>query len=142
VHLEKQFYVDKPRDSAAKVVAQDETLLGLFPDAEVEIVESRGNQRTIVTRFTALGQPGSATFVFTFENSGDVSFEKQCDGGKIWKELKGAVTLTARGDGTRVIIAADGRTKAFVPEFAVRGAMQDQIDQMATALSVLIRAQA
>ena len=40
MHLEKQFDVDKPRDSAAKVVAQDETLLGLFPDAEVEIVES------------------------------------------------------------------------------------------------------
>lgn len=142
MHLETQFDVEQPRDSAVKVVAQDETLLGLFPDAEVEIVESRGNQRTVVTRFTALGQPGSATFVFTFENSGDVSFEKQCQGGKVWKELKGAVTLTARGDGTRVVIAAEGRTKAFVPEFTVRGAMQDQIDQMAKALRKRIRAQA
>ena len=141
MHLEKQFDVKKPRDSAAKVLAQDETLLGLFPDAEVEIVESRGNQRTVVTHFTALGQPSSATFVFTFENSGDVSFEKRCDG-NIWKELKGAVTLTARGDGTRVLIATDGRTKAFVPEFTVRGAMQDQIDQMAAALRELIEARA
>ena len=141
MHLEKQFDVQKPRDAAAKVVAQDETLLNLFPETKVEIIESRGNQRTVVTHYTALGQPGSATFIFTFENSGDVRFEKRCDG-NIWKELKGTVTLTVRGKGTRVRIATDGRTKAFVPEFTIRGAMQDQIDQMATALHELIRAQA
>ena len=28
----------------------------------------------------------------------------------------------------------DGRTKALVPEFTIRGAMQEQIEQMATAL--------
>jgi hypothetical protein len=28
----------------------------------------------------------------------------------------------------------DGRTKTFVPEFTIKGAMQDQLDQMARAL--------
>ncbi len=141
MHLEKQFDVRKPRAVTAKVVAQDDTLLNLFPDAEVEIVESRGNQRTVVTHYTALGRPGTATFIFTFESGGDVQFEKRCDG-NVWKELKGAVTLTAQGASTRVRIATDGRTKAFVPEFTIRGAMRDQIDQMAAALRELINTQA
>ena len=141
MRLEKQFEVGKSREAAAKVVAQDSTLIGLFPDAKVEIVESRGNERTVLTHYTALGQSGTATFTFAYEESGDIRFEKHCTG-RVWKELKGAVTLTARGASTRVRIATDGRTKAFVPEFAIRGAMRDQIDQMAAALRELINAQA
>ncbi len=141
MHLEKQFDVRKPRAAAAKVVAQDDTLLGLFPDGKVEIVESRGNQRTVVTHYTALGPPGTATFTFTFESNGDIQFEKRCDG-NVWKKLTGTVTLTARGEDTRVHIATDGSTKAFVPEFTVRGAMQDQIDQMAAALRKRIQTKA
>ena len=137
MHLEKQFEVRKARDAAVKVVAQEETLLNLFPDTEVEIVGCRGNRRTLVTHYTALGKQGTATFHFTFEKSGDVIFEKVCDG-NIWRELRGVVTLAPRGEGTRVRIETDGRTKAFVPEFAIRGAMQDQIDQMASALRTCI----
>jgi hypothetical protein len=33
-----------------------------------------------------------------------------------------------------VRIEMDGRTKALVPEFTIKGAMRDQIDQMARAL--------
>ena len=46
LHLEKQFDVEKPRDAAARAVSQDDTLLSLFPNAEVEIVARNGNQRT------------------------------------------------------------------------------------------------
>ena len=141
VRLEKQFDVGKSREATAKVVAQDSTLIGLFPDAKVEIVESRGNERTVVTHYTALGQPGTATFTFTYGDGGEVSFEKHCDG-KIWKELRGRITLTTRGSCTRVHIATVGLTKAFVPEVTVRGPMQEQIDQMGAALRELIQSQA
>jgi carbon monoxide dehydrogenase subunit G len=141
VKLEKKFDVEKPRAAAAKVVAEDDTLHRLFPDAKVEIVKTHGNERTVATHYTLLGQPGTATFTFTVESGGDIHFEKHCDG-KVWKELKGSVKLTARGDGTRVKIGTVGHTKAFVPEFAIRGPMQEQIDQMAEALRDLIQARA
>ena len=141
MQLEKHFDVRKPRDAVARVVAQDDTLLNLFPDTEVEIVECEGPRRTVVTRYTALGKPGTATFHFTFESGGDVVFEKVCDG-NVWRELRGAVTLTERGKGTRVRIETRGRTKALIPEFTIRGPMQDQIDQMAGTLRTRIAEQA
>ncbi len=141
MHLEKQFDVRKPCDAVARVVAHDDTLLNLFPDTSVEITESEGARRTVVTHYTALGKKGTATFHFTFESGGDVSFEKVCDG-NVWRELRGAVTLTERGKGTRVRIETDGRTKTLVPEFTIRGPMQDQIDQMAGALRARIAEQA
>jgi hypothetical protein len=133
VHLEKQIDVKQGRDAAVALVAQDETLLNLFPETRTEIVESRENRRTLRSHYRALGQQGTATFHFRFEPSGDVCFEKVCDG-RVWRELKGVVSFEPRGKGTRVRIVMDGRTKALVPEFTIRGAMQEQIDQMATAL--------
>ena len=133
MHLEKQFDVKQtPADAIARV-AQDETLLNLFPDTQTEIVESRGNRRTLRSHYRALGQQGTATFHFEFDPNGEICFEKVCDG-RVWRELKGVVSFTARGKGTRVRIVMDGRTKALVPEFTIRGAMQEQIEQMATAL--------
>jgi hypothetical protein len=35
---------------------------------------------------------------------------------------------------TRVRIEMDGRTKPLVPEFTIRSAMKDQLEQMANAL--------
>jgi hypothetical protein len=133
VHLEKEFDVKQPRAAAIALVAQDETLLNLFPDTQTEIVESRGNRRTLRSHYRALGQQGTATFHFEFEPGGEVCFEKVCDG-RVWRELKGVVSFTTRSKGTRVRIVMDGRTKTLVPEFTIRGAMQEQIDQMATAL--------
>jgi hypothetical protein len=133
MHLEKEFDVEQPRAAAIALVAQDETLLNLFPDTRTEIVESRGNRRTLRSHYRALGQQGTATFHFEFDPGGEVCFEKVCDG-RIWRELKGVVSFEARGKGTRVRVVMDGRTKALVPEFTIRGAMQEQIEQMATAL--------
>lgn len=133
MHLEKQFDVKQTRDAAIALVAQDETLLNLFPDTQTEIVESRGNRRTLRSHYRALGQQGTATFHFELAADGEVCFEKVCDG-RVWRELKGVVSFETRGKGTRVRIVMDGRTKALVPEFTIRGAMQEQIEQMATAL--------
>jgi hypothetical protein len=133
MHLEKEFDVKQARASAIALVAHDDTLLNLFPDTQTEIVESRGNRRTLRSHYRALGQQGTATFHFEFEPGGEVCFEKVCDG-RVWRELKGVVSFETRGKGTRVRIVMDGRTKTLVPEFTIRGAMQEQIEQMATAL--------
>ena len=47
MHLEKQFDVKQTRAAAIACVAQDETLLHLFPDTQTEIVERHGNRRTL-----------------------------------------------------------------------------------------------
>ena len=133
MHLEKEFSVKRPRADSARIAARDETLLGLFPATRTEIVEREGNRRTTESHYTALGRDGVATFHFTFRDDGDVDFEKVCDG-NVWRELKGTLRFRPQGDRTRVQIAMDGRTKALVPEFTIKGAMRDQIEQMADAL--------
>jgi len=133
VHLEKEFDVKRDRSAAFDDVARDETLIGLFPNAKSEIVESRGGRRTVRSHYQALGQEGTATFHFEFDPDGEVRFEKVCDG-RVWSALAGRVTFRERGARTRVRIEMDGRTKPFVPEFTIRGAMRDQIDQMARSL--------
>jgi hypothetical protein len=133
MHLEKEFTVRRGRQEAAEIAARDETLQGLFPDTRTEIVERKGNRRTARSHYTALGRAGTATFHFTFREDGDVEFEKVCDG-NVWRELKGTLCFQAQGARTRVRISMEGRTKALVPEFTIKGAMRDQIEQMAGAL--------
>jgi hypothetical protein len=136
VHIERHFDVGQTPDVAARLVANDETLLTLFPEAECEIVASEGQRRTLRTRYRVLGQQGTATFHFEFLHD-LVRFEKVCDG-RVWRELSGTVTFRRRGKGTRVVIEADGRTRTLVPEFTIRGPMTDQIEQMAAALRARI----
>ena len=138
MRLEKQFDVKRPLADAAGVLTQEETLVDLFPDSQTEVVERQGNRRTTRTRYRALGREGTATFHFDFEPDGGVRFEKVCDG-RVWRELKGRVSLSARGEGTRVTIEMEGRTKTLVPEFTIRGPMQQQLDEMAQALRRRIR---
>ena len=76
--------------------------------------------------YRALGREGEATFHFSFLLDGGMRFEKVCDG-RVWRELKGTVSFEERGEKTRVKIAMDGRTKPLVPEFAIRGQMQEQL---------------
>ena len=133
MHLEKEFDVKQGRAAAFESVARDETLMTLFPDTRTEIVEREGNRRTICSHYRALGQEGTATFHFTFVPEGEVRFEKICDG-RVWRKLEGRVCFEERGGKTRVRVTMDGRTKPLVPEFTIRGAMQDQLDQMVSAL--------
>lgn len=133
MRLAKSFDVARPRDQVVEVLAQDETLLRLFPDAKTEIVESRGDQKTTRTHYRALGRHGVATFHFTFLLDGNVRFEKVCDG-KVWRELKGEVEVAERNGGSRVSLHMEGHTKAFVPEFTIKGPLQDQLEDMARGL--------
>ena len=133
MHLEKEFDVGQEAEAAYRCVARDETLLTLFPETRTEIVRSEGERRTLRSHYTALGQEGVATFHFTFVPDSEVRFEKVCDG-RVWRELTGSVTFRPRGDRTRVRIEMDGRTKSLVPEFTIKGAMKDQLEQMAQAL--------
>ena len=139
MHLEKQFDVKRPRDEVVAAVGNDDTLIGLFPEQATEIVSSRDNRRTTVTRYQALGREGEATFHFCFEPDGNITFEKVCDG-RIWRQLTGSVILEARGQGTRVRLELDGSTKTLVPEFTVRGQMHDQLEEMSQALRKRIAA--
>jgi hypothetical protein len=139
--MEKEFDVAKPRAEAAKLLAEDAVLADLFPDTQTEIIARKGARKTIESHYTALGREGVATFHFDFAEDGGVRFEKVCDG-RIWRELHGAVTLVERKDKTRVRIELEGRTKALVPEFTIRGPMQDQLEQMAKALKRRLGARA
>ena len=131
--MEKQFVVSQPRERAVAAAREEETLVHLFPDTKTEIVESRGNRKTLRSHYRALGREGVATFHFSFEDDGSIAFEKVCDG-NVWRKLEGVVRFDESGDGTRVRIEMEGRTKTLVPEFTIKGPMQDQLAQMAEAL--------
>ena len=131
--LEKSFDVRCAREAALAALAREETLLELFPDTKTEIVAREAGRTTIRSHYRALGQDGTATFHFRFEPSGELRFEKVCDG-RVWRQLEGSVSFTGRGARTRVRIAMEGRTKTFVPELAIRGPMHAQLEKMAGAL--------
>jgi hypothetical protein len=133
MRLVKEFEVACSREAALAVVGRDETLEGLFPDAQTEIVAHTGSRKTAVSRYRALGREGEATFHFDFLPDGNVAFGKVCDG-NVWRRLEGTLTFEEERGRTRVRISMEGATKAFVPEFTIKGPMQDQIEQMTRAL--------
>jgi carbon monoxide dehydrogenase subunit G len=139
MRLERQFRVVKPREKVIAVIEQDDTLTGLFPDTDTRVVERKGDSKTTVSRYRALGREGEATFHFTFLVDGNVRFEKVCDG-KVWRSLRGTLTFEERGKGTRVCVELEGKTKTLVPEFTIKGPMEEQIDQMVAALKQRIKA--
>ena len=138
MRLERRFQVSQPREKVIELIEKDETLIGLFPDTDTRVVDRTGDRKTMVSRYRALGREGEATFHFTFLVDGNVRFEKVCDG-NVWRRLRGTLTFEERGDGTRISIELDGKTKTLVPEFTIKGPMQEQIDQMVSALEQRIR---
>lgn len=133
MHLEKSFEVDRPRDDVVEILCQQETLLGLFPNGESEVVESNGDRITTRTKYRALGREGVATFHFDFLMDGNIRFAKVCDG-RVWSALEGEVEIEERGSRTRVSLALDGKTKALVPEFTIKGPMEEQLAEMVQAM--------
>ena len=134
MQLSQRFEVGLPRDEVVDRLCRDETLLGLLPEGDTEIVDRAGDRRTARTRYTALGREGVATFHFDYLMDGGVRFEKICDG-RVWRELKGRVEVEELADDRcEVRIDLDGRTKSLVPEFTIKGPMDDQIRQMSANL--------
>ena len=133
MRLSKEFDVSATRERACAVLGEDETLTSLFPDTVTEIVARAGRRRTAKSRYKLLGQDGEATFHFDAQEDGSVKFAKVCDG-RVWKELSGSVTFSPRGPKLRVRIDMEGKTKGFVPEFAIKTPLQKQLDDMARGL--------
>jgi len=133
MRMDKRFEVGCDRDRAVEIVGEEDTLLSLFPESRTEIVERRGDRVTARTHYTALGREGTATFHFDYLMDGNVRFEKVCDG-NVWRELRGELELDESGAGCVVTVRLEGRTKALVPEFTIRGPMSDQLEEMAEAL--------
>ena len=133
MQVEKNFEVACDRDHAVDVICREETLVALFPEAKSEIVSREGDRVSAQMHYSALGREGVATFHFDYLMDGNVRFEKVCDG-NVWKQLRGEVTFEEAGSRCRVSIEMEGKTKGLVPEFTIRGPMNEQIDQMAEAL--------
>ncbi len=138
MELRRVIEVDAERDEVVALIVRDETLLSLFP-GRTEILSSEGDRRTTRTQYTALGREGEAIFHFEFMMDGSVRFEKQCDG-RVWRELNGSVDVEETPDalGSLITIELKGRTKGLVPEFTIKGPMEDQIGQMSEALCEIV----
>ena len=132
MHMERDFRVARSRDDVVARLCRDETLLSLMPGAS-ELVSSEGEVRTTSTRYELLGREGTMTFHFTYLLDGNLRFEKVCDG-HIWSQLRGCVTVEEDGDGATVCLEMDGRARALVPERAIKGPLEEQIESMAKAL--------
>ena len=138
MRVEKSFEVGRSRDEVVELLCRDEALLQLMP-GKSEIVDSRGDNRTMRTHYRALGRDGVATFDFTFLLDGNIRFQKVCDG-RIWRELSGEVLIEERGEGAQLRIKLSGRTKGLVPEFTIKQPMEEQVEQMSAALQDLLSA--
>ena len=136
MEIRKSFRSATSRDDAVERLCSDETLTVLLP-GDTEIVESDGDRRTTRTRYTALGREGVATFHFTYLLDGNIRFEKVCDG-NVWRRLQGSVVIDEDGAGAVVTIEMDGRTKTLVPELAIKGPLEDQMQTMMDALRELL----
>lgn len=133
MRMDKSFDVDCDRDRAVEVAGREDTLLALFPEAKVEIVERQGDRVTARIHYNALGREGVATFHFDYLMDGSIRFAKVCDG-NVWKELSGEVEFDDNGGSCTVVLEMEGKTKGLVPEFTIRGPMKEQMDEMAHAL--------
>ena len=54
---------------------------------------------------------------------------------RLWKKLEGSVEIEEVDDGhSEIEVRLSGKTKGLVPEFAIRGQMEEQIQEMASAI--------
>jgi len=139
MQLDKSFEISRSRDEIVRLLNRDETLLGLFP-GECEIVAREPDRATTRTHYRALGQEGDAVFHWRFLPDGGVAFEKVCDG-RVWKELVGSLSVEEIDDeagGCLVTLELEGRTKSMVPEFMIKGPLENQIGEMSEALAEML----
>jgi carbon monoxide dehydrogenase subunit G len=136
--MERSFTASRSFDQVSDMLGHEDTLLSLFP-GKTEIVERSGDRITTRTHYTALGREGVATFHLEYTMDGGLRFEKVCDG-NVWKALRGEVELEDLGEQCRVVVRLAGQTKRLVPEFTIKGPMEDQIGEMSEALEAKLSA--
>lgn len=133
MQMERSFTVSCSFERASDALVHEDTLLSLFP-GRTEVIDRSGDRITTRTHYTALGREGSATFHIDYLMDGGLRFEKVCDG-NVWRALSGRVELEDLGDeGCGVLVSLEGATKRLVPEFTIKGPMEDQIGEMSDAL--------
>ena len=132
MNLEREFPLECSRQEIVDALRSDEVLANIFPDTRIQ-AGADGTRETF-TRDNALGQQKELHMIFHTEDSGDLCFEKVCDG-SVWRSLDGRIELEAlEYQVTNVRIAMKGRTRPLVPELTIRGPMESQLDQMADSL--------
>lgn len=136
MQISRRFTVRRPRDEVVETLAREEVLVSLMP-GRTEIVSRGADEVRTRTHYTALGREGEATFDWRFRMDGSIAFDKVCDG-KVWRELRGVVDIEEDGDGAVVLIEMTGRTKSFVPEFTIKGPMEDQLAEMVDAVETAL----
>ena len=130
--LEREFPVERSREELVSALRNDEVLAGLFPDTRIDTADD--GRRETYTRYSALGQERELRLIFRTESSGDLCFEKVCDGA-IWRSLDGRIELESlEAQVTNVRIEMVGKTRPLVPELTIRGTMEAQLDQMVDSL--------
>jgi carbon monoxide dehydrogenase subunit G len=130
--IEKEFVVGRGSGDVAMILNQDETFAQLFPDTHVERIGP--NERETRTRYPGLDRNRDIRFVFRTLPTGELHFEKVCDG-NVWRSLEGQVRIEIVDENmTRIVLSMEGRTRAYVPEMTIRMPMREQIDQMAKTL--------
>jgi len=139
MQMERSFTVPCSFEQASDALVHEETLLSLFP-GRTEVVDRSADRITTRTHYTALGREGHATFHIDYLMDGGLRFEKVCDG-NVWRALSGHVELEDLGGAQcRVVLRLDGTTKRLVPEFTIKGPMEDQIGEMSDALEARLGA--
>lgn len=130
--LEREFPVERGRDEIVDALRDDAVLAHLLPDTRIE--PGKDGSRETFTRYNALGQHRELHMIFHTEESGDLRFEKVCNG-NIWRSLDGRIELESlEARVTNIRIAMEGRTKPLVPELTIRGTLESQLDQMVDSL--------
>jgi carbon monoxide dehydrogenase subunit G len=138
MRLEEEFVVRKPRPEVAAILDRDETVRAMFPDAEV--IALADGTREARACFSGLGAPRDVRVQLRTDPSGDLRFDKVCDG-NVWRSLSGEVRLLAVNERTtRVVVSMEGRTHALVPELTVRAPAREQLGQLARALRSCLQA--
>ncbi len=132
MRLEEEFVIRRPHAEVAALLDRDETVHAMFPDAEV--VALADGTREARAAYGGLGPTRDVRVQFRTDPSGDLRFDKVCDG-NVWRRLEGEVHLLRVNERTtRVVLSLKGETRAFVPELTVRGPVREQFGQLAKAL--------
>lgn len=136
MHLETTFCVARSLEFVLSTLDLDETLVALLPGRS-EVVDTFRHRKTTSTEYAALDRDRPVIFHFEFLADGRVEYRKECDG-VVWEEFGGDVRAEVDGPSTRVWISMKGHTKPGIPEFAIKGPMEDQLFHMAEALEALL----
>lgn len=124
--------MSRSREAVCAVLRDSHITGKLFPGTRVR--ELAGGVRETITPYRALGQTGELRLLFQSLPSGELRFEKVCDG-HMWRFLEGRVSVQRLGAlRSAVEIRLEGATRPWIPELPLRGALREQLERLAASL--------